>query len=131
MFDNDASTKTLRIIGIAAVVLIGGAVIAYKFHESHNRAEQQTAIATFNALAHEAAAAGSTLMRPVEDATLQAFQNIQNDFERKEAARRAQIAADREARTPKAYRYKDSTGAWHISDRVPPEGTPFEIIPLK
>lgn len=78
--------------------------------------------AAFNAMrpqlnkAHEAAAAG---LQAHGDKLLAASK-----------ARQERIALERAAAAPKAYRWKDESGQWHISDVAPPSGTDVEIIHL-
>lgn len=70
-------------------------------------------------------------LKPVEDAAVNAIQQLGADIERKEAERKAKIAADREARAPKAYRWKDANGQWHLSDSPPENAAQVETIRLK
>ena len=78
-----------------------------------------------------AVSVGQQLMQPVQDATLQALVEYGRRMAEREAARRAQLAADREARRPKAYRWKDRDGTWHLSDREPTDPEAVEVIPLR
>jgi hypothetical protein len=49
------------------------------------------------------------------------------------AQRQVQItpSASEPAPTPKAYRWKDRQGKWHISDEPPAAGTSVEVIPIE
>lgn len=69
-------------------------------------------------------------MEPVEAAALKALDEYGKSIERQNAERRKQREADREARRPKAYRWKDADGSWHISDQPPAESIAVEVIPL-
>lgn len=135
MFDDRKSSRLPRVAGIAvlvAAVAFGSGV--YVGRNSQPAAKDEAAGGTFQQLAtdvgHVGVAAGQKLMQPVQDATLKALDGISQDFQRKEAERRAKLAADREARTPKAYRWKDKDGAWHLSDNPPADDVAVEVIPV-
>lgn len=74
--------------------------------------------------------ASAEVTKPVNDAMQDALKQMGDGFERRNEERKARTEADREARQPKAYRWKDKNGQWHVSDQVPPEGTEYEVIVL-
>jgi hypothetical protein len=69
-----------------------------------------------------------------------AMQRVRNEAEAagcdgRAAGNAAQAASptrpSRPSRSSAAYRWKDSSGQWVLSDQPPPEGTPHEAIPLQ
>jgi hypothetical protein len=135
MFEEDEETKVTRYVGIA--LLAAGAlwVGTYIVRSAQNAADERSARKLFKELAVDAGAAsvaaGQAVMQPVQDATFKALSGMQEDFERREAERRSRLAAEREARQPKAYRWKDKDGVWHLSDAAPQGESAVEVIPLR
>lgn len=83
------------------------------------------------AVADAALAEGQRRVQPLGVATQKALDQMHEDYQKKAAERRAVTVADREARAPKAYRWKDKDGTWHISDTPPAPEIAVEVIPLQ
>lgn len=94
-----------------------------------DRTPTETVQRAANATSNELVNASQQLMKPVDTASQKALDDIYAGHVKREAARKAKIAADRESRAPKAYRWQDDAGTWHLSDR-PPEGYTAEVIRL-
>lgn len=102
---------------------------------AQNAADNRATEKVIQRLASEAGtatvSAGQAVMQPVQDATIKALGDIDQGFQRREAERRTKLAADREARQPKAYRWKDKDGTRHLSDTAPQDGSAVEVIPVE
>lgn len=68
-------------------------------------------------------------LRAIEQAANQGMANHVANVNAKLAEQRADARERAEAEKPKAYRWKDDAGTWHLSD-VPPKTGAVEIIPL-
>lgn len=91
-------------------------------------AEQPTS--TAQAIATGTMEASQRLMKPVEEAALQGIDaHLEATNARGEAIKAKRLAAE-EAAKPKAYRWKDTAGQWHISDTAPTDRTATEVIAL-
>lgn len=135
MFDDSQESKLARYLGIAVLAAAALWIGTYIVRSAQNAADERSDGKVTRRIANDAGAAsvaaGQAVMQPVHDATLKALGDIQADFEQREARRREKIAAEREARQPRAYRWKDKEGIWHLSDTAPQDGSPVEVIPVQ
>lgn len=105
MFEDDSTTTTLRFAIIAATILGAAWLTIYAVQAHRTARAEKEAIEAINALALPPGTANFHV-KP--------------------------LPASLQPDAPKqAYRFKDAGGAWHITDRLPPDGTAFEVIPLK
>lgn len=70
------------------------------------------------------------LMKPAGAAAVAGIEAHVEATNQRATEMKEQRLLEREAMKPKAYRWKDKSGQWHISDIPPPEGTAAEVIPL-
>lgn len=134
MFKDD-ETRFVKYVGIAllaaAALWVGAYIVRSAQNQADIRAARKLPGEPLGDLGAAAATVSKALMQPVHDATMKSLDEIQQDYERREAERKAQIAAEREARRPKAYRWKDKDGVWHLSDAAPQDGSAVEVIAVQ
>lgn len=86
---------------------------------------------TAEAIAAGTMEASQRLMKPAEEAALQGIADHLEATNARGAATKEKRLAAAEAAKPKAYRWKDAAGQWHISDTAPSDGTATEVIALQ
>ncbi|MDQ2641285.1 MAG: DUF4124 domain-containing protein [Pseudomonadota bacterium] len=130
--------QTRNRISYAAIALVATGSLwtgTYIVRSAQLAAEERAAEERLAELSRSAApfvgAAAQTMMQPVQDGTVQALNDLNRQFLLKEAARKEKLAAEREAGIPKAYRWKDPAGTWHLSQTPPPnDAEAVEVIPV-
>lgn len=124
MFEPTATDKAIK-YGAAAVVVVGALwAISHVMQEHRDEAHTRATAATVAAM--------DASLEPLQRLQDRAIDGMAAHVERIQSQQleaRVRAAELREAAKPKAYRWRDADGQWHISDRAP-EGVEAEVIPL-
>lgn len=133
MFDARNKSRLLAcaviVLAVPAALWLGTYIVRSAQLAAEKRADEEQPSDLTRSAAPPVGAAAQAIMQPVHDATVQALNDLNRDFLLKEAARKEKLAAEREARIPKAYRWKDHTGIWHLSQTPPPiDAEAVEVI---
>lgn len=124
MFEQSATDKAMK-YGAAAVIAIGTLWAIRYAARNDEKAEAQAMEAVVSAMDKSV----KPLQR-LQDAAIDGMAAHVERVQTQQAEARARAEEKREAGTPKAYRWKDATGQWHLSDSPPP-GVQAEVIPIR